>query len=221
MAARRATIFGDPARDIGRRATAEAMPGRSPIGVLDLAPRRVVVPSSEPAPEPPCPVEDLWLSPVLPPWGCDIVTVEGRTLLRGATGAAAAVLTSATAVSTASGISVAAAAQANICSYTIPARMVGILRGYYARPWSKLGYDSGHVSFAVLVGGRKMRIPSPVGLRGSFNDLIPIHEVAKPGWVVAVEGTNASIATWHRVDAVLEIMLVPIERYRRRVDPNF
>lgn len=213
--------FGDHARDIGRRATAEAMPGRSPVGVLDLVPRRVVVSSSTPAPAPPCPIDELWLSPALPPWGCDIITAEGRTLLRGATGAAAAVLTAANAVSTASGISVAAEAQANICSYTIPARMVGILRGYYARPWSTLGYDSGHVTFAVLVGGRKMRIPSPVGLRGSFKDLIPIHDVAKPGWEVAVQGTNGSTATWHRVDAVLEIVLVPIERYRRRVDPNF
>lgn len=112
-----------------------------------------------------------YVSPALPPWGAERIPVEGAVILRGASGAAANVLTAANAIATAEGLSVSTtAADEVVCSYQIPGGMIGIVTGYAAAPASRLGYDADNVSFQLQVGGRRTQLPQRRrGIVGGLN----------------------------------------------------
>jgi len=146
--------------------------------------------------------------------------VEGRVILPGATGAASSVAQGAAAVANAEGIAVAASPdEAPVCTFTVPERQIAVLTGYYARPASKLGYDAGHVRFMLDIGGRRTQLPVRLlGLRGDFEDLIPVSYAVGPTKLLRLLATNGSNACFHVVEGVLDLVLVDEAIYRRFLD---
>lgn len=157
------------------------------------------------------------------PWGAQPFYAEGQLILPGASGAAAAVGTAATAVANASGLSVASSAiDATIASFVIPARMVAVVTGYWARPLSRLGARSGHVQFSLKLGGnRPTSVPTRLlGLRGRRDDPVPANYVVGAEKTISLLGTNGSTATWHAVEGWLEGWIVDESTFRRIVTNN-
>jgi len=164
-----------------------------------------------------------YLSPELTPWGAEPVFAEGRVILPVGAGATAAVAAasaiSAAACAYAEGLTVSALPTAAVvCTYTVPPNMVGIVRSFYARPESIMGYDTGEVTFYLDVSGRRTKLPVRLlGLRGTFQAPIPVQYEARENRVVSILASNASTATWHIVAATFDILLFDRVVYKRHV----
>jgi hypothetical protein len=211
--------FGGPApARPGRGVSKRACKGRARASSPAAARPRQALPERDVVPY----AAQGYLSPLLAPWGAERLFAEGRIVLPGATGAAGSVATAAAAAAKAEGLSVASSArEATLASFRVPEEMVGVVTGYYARPSSLLGYDAGHVTFALDRGGQRTQLPQRLlGLRGDFNHLIPIHYVVKPTVTVSLLASNGSTLTWHEAEGAFELFLVPRDLFRRFVDPS-
>lgn len=191
------------------------------IGRPDLA-----VPSGPVAAQPDPVLEGSLATLVVPrrlPWGADPFYAEGQVILRGGAAAAAAVLTAATAAANASGFTLADGyADQSIATFQVPPRKVAVVTAYYARPLDRLGYESGHATFALSLGGRKpIAVPSRLlGLRGKRDNPIECAYAVGPTKAIAVLGTNGSDETWHAVEAYVEGWMIDEAVFRKLVTNN-
>lgn len=153
------------------------------------------------------------------PWGAEPLFQDGRIILPGASGAAAAVATAASACANAEGLTVAASAfQATIATYQVPTSYVGLVFAVFARPLSLLGYDSGHVSFGFRANGRLSLLPATLfGLRRNREQPFRVACVSPPGTSFTLIATNASTATWHAVEGYFEGFTMRQDLYRKLI----
>lgn len=162
---------------------------------------------------------DGFLSTERLPWGAEPLFQDGRIILPGASGAAAAVATAAAAVAAAEGISVASSPiQATIATYEVPTGFVGVVFAVFARPFSTLGYDSGHVTFGFRANGRLAVLPaSTFGLKRNRDQPFRVNYVTPPQTSFTLIATNASTATWHAVEGYFEGFLMRQDLYRQLI----
>lgn len=161
------------------------------------------------------------------PWGAEPFYVEGRALLpigpTAASAAATASGTAAAAVENASGVEVAdTPTEATVAEFFVPARKIAVVTGWFARPFSTLGYELNNVTFGLALGGaRPVSIPTRLlGVRGSRGRPFAGAYTVGAEKAIRLLGSNASPYTWHGVEGYIEGWFMDEALFRKTVSDN-